>query len=348
MMLLTKPVENASLSTIICVCIVIVYFFLIYIKNQIFKEKNSKKASIINFLINIVFLLSATLFILYFGGYIDFKKPLKEIFEAIADETNNIIKCAFTIFISVTVYNTLKIIINKTSKLGKEYEKRRRTLSKVIMSFIRYFVYIIDGIIILAIWGINVRPMLAGLGIASVVIGLGAQKLIGDFISGIFIIFERHFDVGDIVDIGGCQGEDNDIGLKTTKIKSWKNEVKIIANGNITEVINYSLNNSIAVVEFSIAYKEDVALVTDLVNNNLPSRMENNEYVLTSPKVSGVSGLDDSGVRMLVTATTVSECQYGVERQLRQEIKKILDENNIEIPFPQMVVTFSDKKEEKQ
>lgn len=347
-MILAKPFGNEAISTIVCVCVVILYFFLVYIKNQILKDKKSKKASVIDFIFNFVFLIFAAIFVLYFGGYIDFSMSLDELLGAIADETTNVIKCAFTVLISVTVYNTIKVLVNKPTKLGKEYEKRRKTLSKVIMSFIRYFVYIIDAIIILAIWGINVKPMLAGLGIASVVIGLGAQKLIGDFISGIFIIFERHFDVGDIVDIGGFKGEVIDIGLKTTKIKSWKNEVKIVANGNISEVINYSLNNSIAVVEFMIAYKEDVQVVTDLINNNLPARIESNEYILTAPKVAGVSGLDDSGVKMLVTATTVSECQYGVERLIRQEIKKILDDNNVEIPFPQMVVTMKDDEGKKE
>lgn len=97
------------------------------------------------------------------------------------------------------------------------------------MSLIRYAAYIICVIVILGIWKVNVMPALAGLGIVGLVVGLGAQKLISDFVSGLFVVFEHHFDVGDTIIVGDFKGEVIDIGLKTTKIRDWRGRVKIIA-----------------------------------------------------------------------------------------------------------------------
>ena len=96
------------------------------------------------------------------------------------------------------------------------------TIDKVIISLTRYVVIIIAVVAILGLLGADVMPALAGLGIAGLVLGLGAQKLITDFISGLFIIIEHHFDVGDIVEFGGFKGEVIDLGLKTTKIRNWR------------------------------------------------------------------------------------------------------------------------------
>jgi small conductance mechanosensitive channel len=190
----------------------------------------------------------------------------------------------------------------------------------------------------LAIWGINVLPALAGLGILGLVVGLGAQSLIKDFIAGFFIIFEHHFDVGDVVEINGFKGKVVDIGLKTTRVQNWKNAIKIFANGVITEPINYSKNPSVAVIEFGIAYGEDVQKTIDILNQELPKYQERFPDILEAPTVLGVTQLADSSVNMRVIIKTATETHYGIERGFLQIIKEILDKNNIEIPFPQVVV----------
>jgi small conductance mechanosensitive channel len=199
-------------------------------------------------------------------------------------------------------------------------------------------------LVILSIWGVDVLPALAGLGILGLVVGLGAQSLIKDLIAGFFIIFEHHFDVGDVVEINGFKGRVIDIGLKTTRVQNWKNDIKIFSNGNITESINYSLADSFAVIEFGISYGSDIQRTLELLEQELPKHMDKLPDLIDIPKVLGVTDLASSSVNIRVIAKTNPETQYAVERKLRQAIKELLDENGIEIPFPQVVVHEAKKK----
>lgn len=250
----------------------------------------------------------------------------------------SIIGSVVALFISLIILKVVKLSLDRFASRTGPLQKRRLTISKVSMSLTRYLVAVIAILVILAIWGINVLPALAGLGILGLVVGLGAQKLINDIISGLFIIFERHFDVGDIIEVDGFKGEVIDIGLKTTKIKNWKNEIKIMSNGDVTKLVNYSKDTSTAVVEFGIAYKEDAQKVMDLLNAELPTLKQKLPAILEGPAVVGITKLDASSVNLMVTALCKNNQHYKVERQLRARIKEILDANGIEIPFPQVVV----------
>jgi len=250
----------------------------------------------------------------------------------------SIIGSVVTVFVALIIIKVVKLSLDRFAARSGPLQKRRLTISKVSMSLTRYAVAVIAILAILAIWGINVLPALAGLGILGLVVGLGAQKLINDIISGLFIIFERHFDVGDIIEVDGFKGEVIDIGLKTTKIKNWKNEIKIMSNGDVTKLVNYSKDSSTAVVEFGIAYKEDAQKVIDLLNADLPSLKDKFPAILEGPSVVGITKLDSSSVNLMVTALCKNNQQYGVERGLRARIKELLEANGIEIPFPQVVV----------
>jgi small conductance mechanosensitive channel len=295
-------------------------------------------------------LLYLTLFILYVGGIVfglytwnfDFSAFINDFFgdvvAFILDKIGDIILTIVIILIVSFLLKLLKVILNKSAEREGPNQKRRITMLKVTNSLINYTVKIITLLVILAIWGINVLPALAGLGILGLVVGLGAQSLIKDFIAGFFIIFEHHFDVGDVVEINGFKGKVVDIGLKTTRVQNWKNAIKIFANGVITEPINYSKNPSVAVIEFGIAYGEDVQKTIDILNQELPKYQERFPDILEAPTVLGVTQLADSSVNMRVIIKTATETHYGIERGFLQIIKEILDKNNIEIPFPQVVV----------
>ena len=242
-------------------------------------------------------------------------------------------------FIWMLVLKISKVTLKRIGDKPGALQKRRKTITKVLYSIITYTVAIISVIIILAIWGVNVLPALAGLGIVGLVVGLGAQKFIQDLIAGFFIIFEHHFDVGDVIEVQGFKGTVSDIGLKTTKIRNWKGNIRIFNNGEVTTLINYSRNPSIGIVEFGIAYKEDIAKTIDVLNAAFPqfkSRYE--DIILDMPAVSGVINLGSSSVDLRVTVKTLNEQHYSIERELRRFIKETLDTNGIEIPFPQVVI----------
>lgn len=263
---------------------------------------------------------------------------LQEMWRFIMRSIASIIGSIVTVFIALIILKVVKLSLDRFANKAGPLQKRRLTISKVSMSLTRYSVAIVAILVVLAIWGINVLPALAGLGILGLVVGLGAQKLINDIISGLFIIFERHFDVGDIIEVDGFKGEVIDIGLKTTKIKNWKNEIKIMSNGDVNKLINYSKDLSTAVVEFGIAYKEDAQKVIDLLNAELPKMKASLPMIIDGPSVVGITKLDASSVNLMVTAQCVNNQHYEVERQLRSKIKEILEAHSIEIPFPQIVV----------
>jgi len=219
------------------------------------------------------------------------------------------------------------------------YRIGAHTILKITLSIVNYAVKIFGILAILSVWGINVLPALAGLGILGLVVGLGAQDLIKDFISGFFIIFEKHFDVGDMVEINGFKGEVIDIGLKTTRVMNWKKDVKIFNNSSVQNAINYSLTESIAIVDFGVAYEENIDEILSILKTELPGTKERIPAIVEDPVCVGVVELASSSVNLRVVAKTKTEQHYGVERELKKEIKKILDSHDIEIPFPQVVVS---------
>lgn len=258
---------------------------------------------------------------------------------ALEASIGRLIATFLTVFLSMMITRIAKIALKKVGVKPSAAQKRKKTIAKVTLSIIRYAVGLLAILIVLAIWGVNVLPALAGLGIMGLVIGLGAQKFINDLIAGFFIIFEQHFDVGDTVEVKGFKGQVSDIGLKTTRIRNWKGDVMILSNGEITNLINYSRNISVAVVEFGIAYKENAQSVMDLLNQELQILKNLFPQIVEDPTVVGVTGLDASQVTLRAIAKTENEQHYAVERGMRKLIKEILDANNIEIPFPQVVVT---------
>jgi len=254
-----------------------------------------------------------------------------------------LIGTAITLFVWFVILRIAKITLKRLGDKPGALQKRRKTISKVMYSIINYSIAIIGIIVILAIWGVNVLPALAGLGILGLVIGLGAQKFIQDLIAGFFIIFEHHFDVGDVIEVAGFKGTVIDIGLKTTKLRNWRGDIKIFNNGEVNTLTNYSKNPSIAVVEFSIAYKEDINKAMDVLKAAFPLfRDQYKDVLLEDVNIVGVIALTARSVDLRVTVKTLNEQHYGIERALRKFIKETLDANEIEIPFPQVVVHKSE------
>ncbi len=236
-----------------------------------------------------------------------------------------------------------KITFRGFGKKPGALQRRRETIGRLMTSVSTYTLVAISIIIVLAIWGINVVPALAGLGIAGLVIGLGAQKFINDLISGFFIIFEHHFDVGDTIEVTGFKGTVVDIGLKTTRIKNWKGDIRIVANGEISSLINFSKDTSLAVVDFSIGYRENIREVIELMTSELRVLKSQHSQVLAHPEVAGVIALNASGIDIRITCLCESEKHYAVERAIREIVKTVCDSHGIEIPYPQVVVHQASK-----
>ncbi len=347
---LTTVATNSILTAIIILSLIII---LIVERNLLKKNEDSLKKGIIILIYIVTFFLIglSILGILYIWDF-DLNAYFLTIYDQgaiiLAKSVGRLVSSAIIIFVSMLILKISNIALKRVGMKNTVNQRRKRTVARVTRSITKYFVGILTILIVLSVWGVNVAPALAGLGIMGLVIGLGAQKFINDLISGFFIIFEHHFDVGDKIEVQGFKGEVIDIGLKTTKIKNWKNEIKILSNGEINNLINFSKEFSVAVVDFGIAYSEDLQSTIDLLNKELPLMTKNFPEIVEDPKVLGVINLSNSSVDMRVIAKTLNEQHYAIERELRKRIKEILDDNDIEIPFPQVVMRQPIVKDKKQ
>jgi small-conductance mechanosensitive channel len=224
--------------------------------------------------------------------------------------------------------------------------RRTRTIGKLISNIITHTINFIALLLILDQLGFALMPLLAGAGVVGLAIGFGAQNLVRDIITGFFIIFEDQFAVGDVITTKNITGTVEEIGIRTTVIKSWTGEVHIIPNGGIDQVTNFSVFNSIAVVDVSVAYEADIDTATKVISETAKRLYEENENMVKEPEVLGVQALGNSDVVLRVTVECMPMTHYGAARLLRAEIKKALDAQNIEIPYPKMVTYLRSEKAE--
>ncbi|WP_071461057.1 mechanosensitive ion channel family protein [Bacillus massilinigeriensis] len=223
-------------------------------------------------------------------------------------------------------------------------ERREATLVKLLENTLTYAVYFISIITILTILSIDVKAMLAGAGIVGLAVGFGAQSLVKDVITGFFIIFEDQFSVGDFVRIGQFEGTVEEIGLRTTKIKTFTGELHIIPNGSIVEVTNFSLYNSVAVLDIGVSYNSDIDYTEKVLQELLEKLPEKYEELVKPPELLGVQNFGSSEILLRIVAETLPMQHFYIGRELRKEIKHTLDEHGIEIPYPHMVMYTRQEK----
>lgn len=216
-------------------------------------------------------------------------------------------------------------------------ERRTATIGKLSNNIVNYTINFIVILMILSQIGVELMPLLAGAGVVGLAVGFGAQNLVKDVISGFFIIFEDQFGVGDVIQVGNFKGTVEQIGLRVTRIRSWTGEVNTIPNGSIMEVTNFSVHNSMAVVDISIAYEENIDQAVSAIQETADQIFGKNEDVVQRPQVLGVQSLGASEVVIRVVCECKPVSNFGIERQLKAEIKKRLDELGIEIPYPKQV-----------
>lgn len=217
-------------------------------------------------------------------------------------------------------------------------ERRSRTIVKLLHSVLSYVVYFSAIIAILSALKIQVMGLLAGAGIAGLAIGFGAQSLVKDVITGFFIILEDQFGVGDYIRLNAAEGTVVEIGLRTTKIKGSTGEQYIIPNGLITDVINYSVNNSKAIIDMQVAIDADIEKVENLVTNYLKTLPEQFEELIDVPSFLGVQNVVGTEVTIRIIAETKPLQHYGIARVIRRDVKDLLDKNGIPMAYPKMML----------
>lgn len=254
-----------------------------------------------------------------------------------------LLKIALIILLALIIVRMGKNIIdsifrNRKHSLIRITERREETLKKLIQNMLTYAVYFIAFIMILETLNLPIASLLAGAGVAGLAIGFGAQNLVRDVITGFFIIFEDQFSVGDYIITSGAEGTVEEIGIRTTKIKSWTGEVHIIPNGNITQVTNYSINNGLAVVDINVPYENDIETAEKIIEDVLAHLPEKYEQIVSQPVIHGIQALETSHFVIRVVAETLPVYQWSGARVIRKEVKERLYKEGIDIPAPRVVM----------
>lgn len=218
-------------------------------------------------------------------------------------------------------------------------QKRGKTIFSVSISLLKYVVAIAVICWILVLLGVNVSAIFASIGVLALIIGFGAESLIADVVTGVFLLFENEYNVGDIVEVNGFRGTVVQIGIRTTRLKDSGENIKIINNSQMTNILNRSDKLSKSIADIGIAYEENLK---DL-EEKLPAMMEQiyehqKEVFESSPVYLGVQELAASAVVLRFAVNVKEEKVFQGNRMLNRELLIAFQEANVKIPYDQVEV----------
>jgi len=226
-------------------------------------------------------------------------------------------------------------------KPEEEIEQRIHTLVAVLRGSGRFVLVIWALFTVLPELGVNVTPVLASVGIAGIALGFGAQSLVKDFLSGLFILLENQYAKGDVVTVAGISGLVEEVGLRRTVLRDLDGIVHYVPNGQIAVASNQTQEWSRVNMNVSVAYGEDLDKVFEVINrvgHELAADAEFGPLIIKAPQVLRVDAFEDSGIAIKILGDTEPIRQWDVMGELRKRLKKAFDEEDIEIPFPHVTL----------
>lgn len=255
------------------------------------------------------------------------------------------LRIAGAFFVAFVLWWILRMVIRRIeTSLGKPQpgaltasEQRTRTLTSLLRSMGRVVIFVIFLFMLLSAIGLELGPLLAGAGVVGLAISFGAQSLVKDVISGMFILIENQFGVGDVVRIEGVSGAVERMTLRVVVLRDVHGVVHIVPNGEIKKVSNLTRTWSRAVLDVGVAYKEDVDRVIAVMRDVGRELWDDDDWrpLLVDPvEVPGIESFDESSVTIRMMAKTLPLKQWDVARELRRRLKRRFDAENIEIPYP--------------
>jgi moderate conductance mechanosensitive channel len=230
------------------------------------------------------------------------------------------------------------VLVEASGALVAERRRQRaETIGSVLNSIASFVIFGLAFFTVLAELGVNLGPIRASAGVAGVALGFGAQSLVRDFLSGIFMILEDQYGVGDLIDTGEAVGTVEEVGLRVTRLRDASGVVWYVRNGEILRVGNHSQGWSTAVVDVSIAYNQDIPPVLELIRLTAHELAEDaawRERILEDPVVAGVESVTGAAVTIRVIVKCTPNDHYAVQRELRERIKEAFDREGVQVPMP--------------
>ncbi len=213
-------------------------------------------------------------------------------------------------------------------------KQRAYALGSILRSISSAVIFGIAGIYILGDLGLNLAPVLASASVLGVAVGIGAQSLVRDFLSGIFMLVEDQYGVGDVIDVGAATGTVETVGLRVTRLRDINGVVWHVRNGAIDRIGNESQGWSRAVIDLPVDYSQDISRAREIIREAAGAMWAEPRWqpvMLEEPEVWGVQALSGHTVVMRLVAKTVPLKQWEVARELRERLKTALDSNDVRL-----------------
>lgn len=245
-------------------------------------------------------------------------------------------------FAGVFIEKTIRRLVVLNHFLSKDEERKREdTLIKIFRGALKIIVLIVALLMVLSEAGVNIGPLLAGVGIAGLAFGFGGQYLIRDLISGFFIILENQYRVGDVVCFDGTCGLVEDVSLRMTTLRDLDGTVHNVPHGEIKKVSNLSKYFSRVNLNIGVSYKSNLENVIETINKVGKEMAEDSAWkdsIIKAPQFLRVDDFGESAIMVKILGETKALKQWDVAGELRKRIKIAFDKEGIDIPLPQRVV----------
>jgi small conductance mechanosensitive channel len=228
-----------------------------------------------------------------------------------------------------------RVIAQATGLAHERHLQRTLTMGSLLRSMVTFVVGLITVLTVMSIIGLPLAPLLASAGVGGVALGFGAQSLVKDFLSGIFMILEDQYGVGDVIDTGEATGTVEEVSLRVTRLRDGTGVVWYIRNGEIIRIGNKSQGWATALVDIPVSYTENLERVIPVIRevvHALDAEAAWQDVLLEEPNVVGVESITGGTVTIRVIAKTAPEQQYGVSREIRERVKAAFDAHGIKAP----------------
>ena len=249
----------------------------------------------------------------------------------------------FKLVVMVIVMQIANIVCGSLLEAVNPKSNRGKTIKHLLLSGFNYMVGIVGIFWALSILGVDLATLFASLGILALIVGFGAESLIADMVTGLFMIFENEYNVGDIIELSGYRGTVTSIGIRTTCVTDAGGNVKVFNNSDMRNIVNLSSMGSIAVCDFAIPYEVKIADAEKALEKVLAEVQAANPEVFTEmPQYKGVQLLGESAVTLRVTANVAESDRFTAARLLNRGLKEGMERMGISCPYNQIVVHRAD------
>lgn len=260
---------------------------------------------------------------------------INTIWKSFVDILPELLRSVFTIIIFMAISKIIRMIL---AAIFKKVKNKKQSVGNLVDSGVKYIFGIIIIFRVLSIWGVDTATLLASAGILGIVVGLGAQSLISDILNGLCIVFEKTFQIGDIIVVDGFRGTVSEIGIRNTKLVDAGGDIKVISNSDVRTIINMTKNNSIAICDIGIDYGESIERVEAAIAKELPAITKKIPGIIEGPFYKGVSEIGEYEIVLKFIAKCKETDRFQVTRDLNREFILMFKRNNIKMSYPQVVV----------